>query len=198
MEYIYTERAHLMCANMYFGIAMILPAKHDRILIEKSFDTLSQAHPFLDAVLGYEESGNRYFYDVKESSKVQLIFADDDIDSIGSEKITEQYESVTCHDRNITKEGMLKVISWTSGKDSCFLFVFHHLLADGRGALDLCRELLQINPRTNVVFLTAYLEYSFEAWDTRACGFLLKPITTDAVRKQLLKLRFPLKGINSL
>ena len=64
--------------------------------------------------------------------------------------------------------------------------------------LDLCRELLRINPRMNVVFLTAYLEYSFEAWDTGACGFLLKPITADAVRKQLQKLRYPLKGIHSL
>ena len=64
--------------------------------------------------------------------------------------------------------------------------------------LDLCRELLRINPRTNVVFLTAYLEYSFEAWDTGACGFLLKPITAEAIRKQLLKLRYPLKGIHSL
>ncbi|MBQ1920542.1 MAG: helix-turn-helix domain-containing protein, partial [Selenomonas sp.] len=30
--------------------------------------------------------------------------------------------------------------------------------------LDLCRKLLAINPRTNVVFLTAYVEYSFDAW----------------------------------
>lgn len=64
--------------------------------------------------------------------------------------------------------------------------------------LDLCSELLQINPRTNVVFLTAYLEYSFEAWNTGACGFLLKPISADAVRKQLQKLRVPLKGIDAV
>lgn len=60
--------------------------------------------------------------------------------------------------------------------------------------LELCRLLQQINPRTNVVFLTAYLEYSFEAWDTSASGFLLKPVTADAVRRQLQKLRYPLKG----
>jgi transcriptional regulator with XRE-family HTH domain len=64
--------------------------------------------------------------------------------------------------------------------------------------LDLCSELLEINPRTNVVFLTAYLEYSFEAWNTGACGFLLKPISADAVRKQLQKLRVPLKGIDAV
>ena len=60
--------------------------------------------------------------------------------------------------------------------------------------LDLCRDLLTINPRTNVIFLTAYAEYSFDAWDTGACGFLLKPISEAAVKKQLTKLRYPLRG----
>lgn len=58
--------------------------------------------------------------------------------------------------------------------------------------LELCRELLQINSRTNVVFLTAYQEYAFNAWDTGACGFLVKPITPEALKKQLTLLRYPL------
>ncbi len=57
--------------------------------------------------------------------------------------------------------------------------------------LDLCRTLLEINPRTNVVFLTAYVEYSFRAWGTGASGFMLKPITADSVREQLKNLRYP-------
>jgi two-component SAPR family response regulator len=57
--------------------------------------------------------------------------------------------------------------------------------------LDVCRKLLEINPRTNVVYLTAYSEYSLEAWDTGAVGFMLKPITPEGVRKQLEKLRYP-------
>ncbi len=57
--------------------------------------------------------------------------------------------------------------------------------------LDLCRTLLEINPRTNVVFLTAYVEYSFDAWGTGASGFMLKPITADSVREQLKNLRYP-------
>ncbi|MBR1855128.1 MAG: response regulator [Lachnospiraceae bacterium] len=59
--------------------------------------------------------------------------------------------------------------------------------------LDVCRELLAIHPRTNVVFLTAYMEYSFDAWDTGACGFLLKPLSAEAVRKQLSRLRYPVR-----
>ena len=58
--------------------------------------------------------------------------------------------------------------------------------------LDLCRTLLEINPRTNLVFLTAYADYSLDAWSTEACGFMLKPLTADSIRKQLKKLRYPL------
>lgn len=57
--------------------------------------------------------------------------------------------------------------------------------------LDMCRELLSINPRTNVVYLTAYQSYAFDAWDTGACGFMLKPITAEDVRNQLGKLKYP-------
>ena len=57
--------------------------------------------------------------------------------------------------------------------------------------LDLCRTVLTINPRTNVVYLTAYIEYSFDAWSTGASGFLLKPITAENVRAQLKNLRYP-------
>ena len=57
--------------------------------------------------------------------------------------------------------------------------------------LDLCRELLAINPRTNVIFLTAYTSYSLDAWETGASGFLSKPLTIESVQKQLAKLRYP-------
>ena len=57
--------------------------------------------------------------------------------------------------------------------------------------LDLCRTLLEINPTTNVVFLTAYADYSLDAWKTEASGFILKPLTPEGVREQLNKLRYP-------
>ena len=61
-------------------------------------------------------------------------------------------------------------------------------LANG---IDLCNTLLEINPRMNVVFLTAYPEYSVKAWNTKASGFMVKPITLDGVKAQLQKLRHP-------
>ena len=57
--------------------------------------------------------------------------------------------------------------------------------------LDLCKILLEINPRTNVIFLTAYSDYSLDAWGTGASGFMLKPITAEGVKEQLKNLRYP-------
>jgi Response regulator containing CheY-like receiver and SARP domains len=57
--------------------------------------------------------------------------------------------------------------------------------------LDLCRTLLDINPSTNIIFLTAYPDYALDAWNTEAIGFMLKPMTTEGVKTQLKKLRYP-------
>ena len=57
--------------------------------------------------------------------------------------------------------------------------------------LDVCCELLEVNPHTNVIYLTAYGGYSLDAWSTGASGFMLKPITPEGVREQLKKLRYP-------
>jgi transcriptional regulator with XRE-family HTH domain len=57
--------------------------------------------------------------------------------------------------------------------------------------LDLCQTLLEISPYTNVVYLTAYPDYSLDAWNTGACGFLVKPLTPNDVRKVLGMLRYP-------
>jgi transcriptional regulator with XRE-family HTH domain len=57
--------------------------------------------------------------------------------------------------------------------------------------LDLCHELHEINPNTNVIYLTAYPDYSLDAWDTDACGFMVKPLTPEGIRRQLKKMRCP-------
>ena len=64
--------------------------------------------------------------------------------------------------------------------------------------LDVCREILECNPKTNVIFLTAYSDYSLDAWSTGASGFMTKPLTADGVKEQLKKLRYPIitKGIS--
>lgn len=61
--------------------------------------------------------------------------------------------------------------------------------------LDLCRELLKLNPRINIIYLTAYADYALKAWSTGACGYLVKPISAEQIREQLSRLRFPMRGL---
>ena len=61
--------------------------------------------------------------------------------------------------------------------------------------LDLCRELLKINPRTNVIFLTSSPAYALDAWDTGACGFAVKPLSVEQLHDMLSLMRFPVKGL---
>ena len=58
--------------------------------------------------------------------------------------------------------------------------------------LELCCTLHEIDPRTYIVFLTAYSDYALDAWKTEAVGFLLKPMTPEDITELLKKLRFPL------
>ena len=50
---------------------------------------------------------------------------------------------------------------------------------------DLCKKLKAINAKTNIVFLTAYKDYSFNAWKTEAVGFLTKPLNEEAIKSVL-------------
>lgn len=61
--------------------------------------------------------------------------------------------------------------------------------------LDLCQELLHIRPNANIAYITAYPEYSLDAWNTDACGFILKPLEVEAVRTLIPKLRRPVRGL---
>lgn len=64
--------------------------------------------------------------------------------------------------------------------------------------LDLCRTLMEINPGTNVIYLTSYPDYAVEAWKTAASGFLIKPLQLEDVEQQLEKLRTPVIGLKDL
>lgn len=141
---IFTERAHLMCPNMNFGIVMSVNAAFDADRLRDSFKIISEAHPFLKAILGYEASNNSYFYDVTDHSTIDLRIMDYEVSGIGAPDVIAEYEKLISCDWDLFSEGMLKAAVWRMGEKTCFLLVFHHLLADGRGALDLALELADV------------------------------------------------------
>lgn len=57
--------------------------------------------------------------------------------------------------------------------------------------IELASELKRINPKVNVVFVTAFSEYMKVGIDLRMSGYVLKPVTSEAIRTELENLRNP-------
>lgn len=139
-QYLYTERAHLMCPNMNFGIISEVNIPFDENRIRYTLSLLVKAHPFLSALLGYEEDTERYYYNITDESQVDLMVMDEYITGIYDKLVISEYERLISTDWNLACEGMLKIVCWKQENKLCILFVFHHLLADGRAALSLVKE----------------------------------------------------------
>lgn len=80
-------------------------------------------------------------------------------------------------------------------KESRIALAFLDIEIGKNNGISLCDTLLEINPLTNVIFLTSYSNYALNAWETPASGFLLKPIRAEQVRKQIMHLRHPVAGL---
>ena len=147
MQRIYTERAHLMCPNMCFGIVMAVNRPYDETSIRDAVKRLAAAHPFLNALLGYAEAENAYYYRATDRPQVELRLKggrhDAPESALAAPGIMKEYHQLTGRDWDLFEEGMLKISVWQAGTMTQFLLVFHHLLADGRGALGLAEELAE-------------------------------------------------------
>lgn len=56
----------------------------------------------------------------------------------------------------------------------------------------LAKKFKEMNPRSNIVFVTGYSEYMMDAFALDASGYLLKPVLADQIRHALDNLRYPL------
>ena len=62
----------------------------------------------------------------------------------------------------------------------------------GMNGLQLAKRLKDINSKINIIFVTGYSEYMKEGIDLRMSGYLFKPVTPDAIKKELENLRNPI------
>ncbi|MBR2186453.1 MAG: response regulator [Lachnospiraceae bacterium] len=80
-------------------------------------------------------------------------------------------------------------------KETMISIAFLDIEMGKHNGIDICRTLMEINPLTNVIFLTSYPDYAVDAWNTAASGFLVKPLSAEGVKEQLEKLRHPVRGL---
>ena len=74
---------------------------------------------------------------------------------------------------------------------------FLDIRTPGMSGLDLAKKLKAINVRVNIVFSTGFSEFAPDAFSLHASGYIMKPISTRLVRKELENLRNPVNTPNN-
>lgn len=64
----------------------------------------------------------------------------------------------------------------------------------GMNGVEVAERLLAINPNVNIIFTTGFGSYRDVAFDMHASGYLIKPITTEGVKRELEHLRYPVSA----
>lgn len=61
----------------------------------------------------------------------------------------------------------------------------------GMNGLEVAKKLKDLNPQMNIIFVTAYTKYASEAFELYPSGYVLKPVTKEAVAREMENLRHP-------
>lgn len=133
-NYVYTERAHLMCPNMHFGIMAQIKSNYDEEQLRRSIDILQKAHPFLQSLIAEETDTGRFYYQIQDCLNIPVMVKEK-VDSW-----QQDYEEISVRGWNVKKECLLKIVVYPKEKEFQILFIAHHLLCDGRGLLQLAEE----------------------------------------------------------
>ncbi|MEG0258130.1 MAG: response regulator, partial [Christensenella sp.] len=58
--------------------------------------------------------------------------------------------------------------------------------------ITLAKHLKQLNPKVNIIFVTAHSQYAIEALALHSSGYIMKPATKEKIAKELENLRHPI------
>jgi two-component system LytT family response regulator len=67
--------------------------------------------------------------------------------------------------------------------------VFLDVAMPGKDGLDAAREICDFNPKTTIIFATAYENFTHQAFEVYAFDYLIKPYKIDRIRKTMERIR---------
>ena len=76
-----------------------------------------------------------------------------------------------------------KALEWVT--ENTIDIAFLDINMRGMGGLALAEKILQIHPNCKIVFCTGYAEYAVDAFSLHVSGYLMKPITAEAVQAEI-------------
>ena len=125
-----------------------------------------------------------------------LLVDDEELQLIRLESETKKVFSK--EDEYLIYSNPLKAVK--ENKDKKIDIAFLDIEMPGMNGIQLAKELKKINPLVNIIFVTAYDNYSLDAYRIHASGYLSKPVTAEKIKEELEYLRHPieLKGQNKI
>ena len=90
-----------------------------------------------------------------------------------SPDVSSVFEFTTCTD----------ALEWTEKNHADIAFL--DISMRGMGGMVLAEKLLKLRPRCKIIFCTGYSEYAVDAFQMHVSGYLMKPITAEAVQREI-------------
>ncbi len=63
----------------------------------------------------------------------------------------------------------------------------------GISGLELSMEIKKVSPKTNIIFVTGHEKFAYQSYQLHPSGFILKPVTKEALVRELDNLRNPVE-----
>lgn len=82
-------------------------------------------------------------------------------------------------------------INWLKTSKTQIDVAFLDIEMWGKNGLVLAADIRSINPKCKIIFVTCNPKYALDAIQLHANGYIMKPVTADAVRKELDYLNLP-------
>lgn len=64
-------------------------------------------------------------------------------------------------------------------------YAFLDIRLRGSTGIDLAKNIKDVSPKTKVIFVTAYNDFASEAFSVQASGYLLKPVSPEAIKETI-------------
>lgn len=89
----------------------------------------------------------------------------------------------------MSREGVVEKVM-----DSIIDVAFLDIHLNGSDGIELAKQIKEVSKKTNIVFCTGYSDYTMQAFEIYASGYILKPVNADKIKAALDNLRFPVEG----
>lgn len=83
------------------------------------------------------------------------------------------------------------VLAYEENVDNKIDIAFLDIEMPGTNGIQLAKKLQSVNPKVNIIFVTAYDHYALDAYGLHASGYITKPVNEKKIKVELEGLRYP-------